>query len=105
TEYSQKLNEYNQFAATYSEPKKQACEADLGVLNQRIADYEDNSNSTLAKKKEELYGPILDKVKNTIKQVGDENKFTAILDGSALLYTGADTVDILPLVKKKLGLQ
>lgn len=104
TEYSQKLNEYNQFSATWSEPKKQAFEEDLRVLNQRISDYENDSNNTLAKKKEELYGPVLDKVKSTIKVVGEENKFIAILDGSALLYAGTESVDILPLVKKKLGL-
>ncbi len=103
-EYQKKLDDYNKNSATWSEPKKESVEADLSAMQKRISDYETESNDKLAAKKEELYGPILDNVKAKIKLVGEENKLTAILDGSALLYYGTDAVDILPMVKKKLGL-
>ncbi|HMZ89218.1 MAG TPA: OmpH family outer membrane protein [Chitinophagales bacterium] len=104
-EYQQKLADYQNNAASWSEVKRESVEKDLGNLQIRISDFEKESNDKLEAKKEELYGPILDNVKAKIKLVGDENKFTTILDGSAMLYVGIDAVDILPLVKKKLGLQ
>lgn len=104
-EYQQKLGDYQKNAASWSEVKRESVETDLGNLQIRISDYEKDSNDKLEAKKEELYGPILESVKAKIKQVGDEGKFTTILDGSAMLYVGADAIDILPLVKKKMGIQ
>ena len=103
-DYQKKLDDYNKNSATWSAVKKESAEKDLQIAQQRINDYEQESNDKLAEKKEELYGPILADVKAKIKLVGEENKLTAILDGSALLYFGADAVDILPMMKKKLGL-
>ncbi|MBK8345590.1 MAG: OmpH family outer membrane protein [Bacteroidetes bacterium] len=104
-EYQSKLADYQNNAATWSEVKRESVETDLGNLQIRISDFEKKSNEDLAKKKEELYNPILEDIKAKIKQVGEENKFTTILDGSAMLYTGADAVDIMPMMKKKLGIQ
>lgn len=104
-EYQQKLADYQNNAASWSEVKRESVEKDLANLQIRISDFEKESNDKLEAKKEELYGPILENVKAKIKMVGDENKFTTILDGSAMLYVGTDAVDILPLVKKKLGIQ
>ncbi len=104
-EYQQKLADYQNNSAAWSEVQREAAEEDLGKLQLRISEYEKQSADKLDAKKSELYDPILDKVKSVIKQVGEENKFTAVIDGSALLYVGTDAVDILPLVKKKLGIQ
>ena len=70
----------------------------------RISDFEKESNQKLETKKQELYNPILEDIKAKIKLVGEENKFTTILDGSAMLYVGTDAVDIMPMMKKKLGI-
>jgi len=104
-EYQQKLADYQNNFESWSEVMREAAEEDLGKLQLRISEYEKQSTEKLEIKKQELYDPILDKVKAAIKQVGDENKFTAVMDGATLLYVGTDAVDILPMVKKKLGLQ
>ena len=51
--------------------------------------------------------PIMDKALNAIKAVGKENGFTYIFDMSqgGILFNADNTEDVLPLVKKKLGLQ
>ncbi len=103
-EYQQKLADYQNNSAGWSEVMLEAAEEDLGNAQIRINEYEQQSAEKLAQKKQELYDPILEKVKAAIKQVGEENKFTTILDNTALLYVGTDAIDILPLVKKKLGL-
>ncbi|HRG29113.1 MAG TPA: OmpH family outer membrane protein, partial [Chitinophagales bacterium] len=103
-EYQSKLADYQNNAATWSEVKRESVETDLGNLQIRISDFEKESNQKLETKKQELYNPILEDIKAKIKQVGEENKFTTILDGSAMLYVGSDAVDIMPLMKKKLGI-
>ena len=103
-EYHSKLADYQNNAATWSEVKRESVETDLGNLQIRISDFEKESNQKLETKKQELYNPILEDIKAKIKQVGEENKFTTILDGSAMLYVGSDAVDIMPLMKKKLGI-
>ena len=103
-EYQQKLADYQNNFESWSEVMREAAEEDLGKLQLRISEYEKQSADKLDAKKEELYSPILEKVKAAIKMVGEENKFTTVLDGSALLFVGTDAVDILPMVKKKLGL-
>jgi outer membrane protein len=103
-EYQQKLADYQNNFESWSEVMREAAEEDLGKLQIRISEYEQQSADKLEQKKQELYDPILEKVRAAIKLVGEENKFTAILDNVSLLYVGADAVDILPLVKKKLGL-
>ena len=42
-----------------------------------------------------------------ISQVGDENGFTYIIDNTAgiLAYTSQNAIDVMPLVKKKLGIE
>jgi len=103
-EYQSKLADYQNNAATWSEVKRESVETDLGNLQIRISDFEKESNQKLETKKQELYNPILEDIKAKIKLVGEENKFTTILDGSAMLYVGTDAVDIMPMMKKKLGI-
>lgn len=103
-DYQQKLAAYQNGFEQMSEVMREATEEDLGKLQLRISEYEQQSADKLTQKKQELYDPILEKVRVAIKQVGDENKFTTILDKDSMLYVGTDAIDILPLVKKKLGL-
>ena len=51
-----------------------------------------------------LLTPIIDRAKEAIRDVAKENGYTYIFDSAVgvTLYEGGD--DVLPLVKKKLGL-
>ena len=54
----------------------------------------------------DLMQPVMEKALNAIKEVGKENGFTYIFDMNAgILYAAENSQDVLPLVKKKLGLQ
>ncbi len=64
-------------------------------------------NEKVAKKREELLKPIVEKVDVAIKAVGKEGNYKMIFDSSifnALLYV-QDSDDVMPLVKAKLGLK
>ncbi|MEI3155732.1 MAG: OmpH family outer membrane protein [Odoribacter sp.] len=76
-------------------------------MQQRIIRFQEIAVDNLDKEQKSLMQPIIDKAMNAIKAVGKENGFTYIYDmnGGAILYAADNTEDVLPLVKKKLGLQ
>ena len=90
-------------------PKDQ--EAQVAMLKEeenKILQYEQEMQSQLAAKRDELLAPILEEVRNAIQTVAKENGYTYIFDGSpgvgVLLYAD-ETTNVTALVKAKLGLQ
>jgi outer membrane protein len=79
----------------------------LTDLEKRLETFNQTAQTELQKEQQDLMQPILDKVKQAINEVGVENKFSYIFDTSAatVLFFSKETEDVLPLVKKKLGLQ
>jgi outer membrane protein len=81
---------------------------ELTSLEQRLKDFQESAQNDLQRKEQKLTEPLITKAKNAIETVGKENGFTYILDsgvGFILYMDPANAVDILPLVKKKLGLE
>lgn len=77
---------------------------EMAELEEKIQKMQMSGGDELAAEKEKLYAPILAKADKYIKQVGKEQGYQYIFDATALLY--ADTTkDILPLVKRKMGLK
>ncbi len=102
-----KLDEYSKNGKTMSDVIRASKEQELQELQQRIQSFQQIAMDNLEKTQAELMQPIMDKALNAIKAVGKENGFTYIFDMSqgGILYNAANTEDVLPLVKKKLGLQ
>lgn len=81
-------------------------ETELQNLQQRLSSYEGLAQQKIAEKQNELLKPITEKVTNAIKDVATEGKFIYIFDISTLLYFSPTlSVDVTPLVKKKLGIE
>ena len=90
-------------------PKDQ--EAQVAMLKEeenKILQFEQEMQTQLAAKRDELLAPILEEVRNAIQTVAKDNGYTYIFDGSpgvgVLLYAD-ETTNVTPLVKAKLGLQ
>ena len=86
---------------------KQTKETELQEMNQRIQQFQSTAQDDLQNTRQKLFKPILDKANKAIADVSKENKFTYVFDVSsgALIYQSDDAINILPMVKKKLGLQ
>jgi outer membrane protein len=71
----------------------------------KIAQYEQDMQQQMAKKRQELYQPLLDKVNKAIQEVAKENGFIYVIDAAAgtLLYADEKN-DLQNLVRAKLGL-
>ena len=74
-------------------------------LEKRITEFQKTAQADLQKKEEKLLQPIIDKAKQAIDDVAKENNYTYVLDSSmgVVLYS-IESDDLLPLVKKKLGI-
>ncbi|MCT4582356.1 MAG: OmpH family outer membrane protein [Flavobacteriales bacterium] len=72
-----------------------------------IKNFPKQADAELNKKKEELYAPIRQKMQKAIDAVAAENHYDYITDVSFghIIYAKNTEDNILPLVKKKLGLQ
>ena len=105
-QFQTKLAEYSEKMKTYSEAMRATTEEELQGLQQRIQRFQETAMNQLEKTQNDLMQPVMEKALNAIKEVGKENGFTYIFDMNAgILYAAENSLDVLPLVKKKLGLQ
>jgi len=104
-EYQSKITNYQDNVATMSDLIRQTKEKEITDLQARIQAFQQSADQDLSTKQAELFNPLIEKVKNAINEVGRENGYTYILDvgaGAVVFFEGGD--DVLPLVKKKLGI-
>jgi outer membrane protein len=105
-EYQDKVAKAQARADSMTNTERDVATRELQDLQQRISDAQDKAKDDLSKQENELLAPMVDRTNKAIKEVADENHFTYIFDSSTgmVLYSDGGT-DILPLVKKKLGIQ
>jgi len=106
---------YNNLLETYTNQKDSlsafiiaAKEDELRTMAGKIQNFQTVAQQELDKKQNDLMAPIVDKLKKAIKAVAEANKFTYIIDvaGGSLVYFPEDeSLNILPLVKAKLGIK
>ena len=98
------VNEFQENEKTYSDLKKQNLDQELRDLYGRMQRFQEMAEQQLETTRSELLKPIFEKIEKAIKEVGDENGFTYIFTAGAITYASSTSEDVLPLVKKKLGL-
>jgi outer membrane protein len=105
-ELDTKYKDYQKSASTMADAVKEIRAKEITDLQQRIEDFQQSANDNVSKKKEELYGPILKKAEEAVKQVAKEGKYSYIFDTSVgtVIYA-QESDDIMALVAKKLGLK
>lgn len=104
-EFDQKLASYQQASATMTQTERETSEMELQDLQQRIQKFQVTAQEKIQQQQQELTAPIIDKVKAAIEKVSADNNFTYVFDSStgATVFNGGE--DILPLVKKELGIE
>jgi len=89
----------------YSPVQLEAEIAKLKAEEQKIMEFEQNSQQQIFDKSESLLKPIRDKIQKAIDDVATENGYTYIFDFSTGFVLYADqSSDVSGLVKAKLGL-
>lgn len=104
-EYEAKVQDYQKQEALMTEVIKADKVKEINDLEDRIKTFQSTAQESLQKKEQELMQPMIAKAKKAIEDVAKENGYKYVFDTSAgfVLYSEPSD-DILPLVKKKLGL-
>ncbi|MDR1742278.1 MAG: OmpH family outer membrane protein [Dysgonamonadaceae bacterium] len=106
-EFNKKNEEFEKVAATASETVKQDQQKQLAQLQERYQSFLQYSQKEMEELRMKLLQPVYQKIQTAIKTVGDEQKFSYILDlaSQSIVYYSPTAVDATPLVKTKLNLK
>ena len=107
-EYEQKVAEFISNKDSLPETIQQRRAQEIGDLEQRIQSFRQVAQQEFSAKQQQALAPVFEKISNAIKSVGEENGFTYIFDlnqAGIVYFSEANTVDVLPLVKTKLGIK
>ncbi len=109
TEYQNMLTEFENMDTNASELVRNAKIQDIQDKDQRIQNFQRNAQQQLQTKYSKLLQPVFEKAQGAIEEVAKEQGLLYVFDVSpqtgAVLYKSNDSMDILPLVKTRMGIQ
>lgn len=102
-----KFATYTQKRDSLSDIVRSAKEAEIQDIQQRIQNFQLLAQQQLQQKQNEMLKPIFDKAENAIGEVAREKGLIYVFDTSSrvVLYQSNLSLDLLPLVKTKLGIK
>ncbi len=104
-EYQRQLTEYTQQMSTLTPAVQTQREQSLQDMLRRIQESQQLAQQDLERSNQELFAPIVEKATTMIPKVAKDNGITAVFDSPTLIYYDESTmIDLLPLVKRELGL-
>ena len=107
-EYQSKIQEYQGSEKTMADAMKEVKQKEIQDLQNRIESTQQSAQEKVSQKKQEVYGPILEKADKAIKAVAKEKGYDYVFDassgGGALLFA-RESDNITPYVKEKLGIK
>ncbi len=106
SEFQAKYTDFQQNAASLDPAIRTLRETELNKMYENIQSFTTAAQEGLQKKQMELMLPIEEKVNKALQAIGEEEGFMYIFDmqAQAILYYSSKSIDVLPMVKKKLNL-
>jgi outer membrane protein len=108
-ELETKWNDYMQKRDSLSDLIRNARESEIQEIQQRIRNFEMIAQQQLQQKQGEMLRPIFEKAQKAVQDVGKERGLIYVFDVSGelgtVLYRSSESIDVLPMVKQKLGIQ
>jgi outer membrane protein len=105
-ELNNKTTAFNDGSKSLSDVVRKSKEDELKDLNNRIQFFQVKATQQINDKNAELIQPILAKADKAIKGVAKEQGFTFVFDVGVLYYFDEKkSINMLPLIKTKLGLK
>ena len=104
-EIQKKYQDYQAQEATMTDAIKQVRQQELQEMQQRLQQFYQIAEQDIQRQQQELLAPVHEKMTKAIKAVGDREGYTYIFDSAAMVHIGADATDVMPAVKRELGIQ
>lgn len=106
-EYTTKMEEFNKNSTTWTEAVRTVKQQELAALVQRLESYQQTASDDISENQRTQMAPVIEKARAAIASVAKTNGYVGIFDvtaGALAYYDEAAITDILPLVKKHLGI-
>ena len=105
-EINKKIEEFNQTESTTSDLIKEAKASEIQEMQVRLQNFAQTAQQDLQQQSMMFVQPVMDKARAAIDEVAKEKGLIYVFDLSQgnPVYTSEESVDMLPLVKAKLGL-
>ncbi len=105
-EINKKIEEFNQSETTMSELIREAKASEVQEMQVRLQNFAQTAQQDLQQQSMVMIQPVMDKARAAINEVAKENGLLYVFDLSQgnPVYTSEESLDMLPLVKTKLGL-
>ncbi len=105
-EINKKIEEFNQTEATMSDLIKEAKASEIQEMQVRLQNFAQTAQQDLQQQSMLMIQPVMDKARKAIDEVAKEKGLIYVFDLSQgnPVYTSEESLDLLPLVKVKLGL-
>jgi outer membrane protein len=107
-DFQTKLADYNANINNMLDAVRQNTERELRQMQENLEKLQQDAQTTIQTKQNQLMGPVYDKMGKAIQDVAKENGFTLILSsqigGLDVILYGDEKSDVSELVLKKLGI-
>ena len=104
-EFNKKVADFQKDQSTMTAGVRDFRQQEIAEMEQRIYLFRQTAQEDIQKKQQEFLMPILQRMMDAIKKVGAEQGCAYVLEATTLHYIAPDALDLMPLVKKELGIQ
>jgi outer membrane protein len=103
-ERNKKLEEYATNSKNWTDLVRTSKERELQSMNDRIQAFQAQAQESYQQENDKFMQPVFEKANKAIEVVAKEQGITYVLSSQALLYKAVGSVDLLPAVKKHIGI-
>ena len=105
-EINKKIEEYNNSEATMTNLIREAKASEIQEMQMRLQNFAQTAQQDLQQQSMAFIQPVMDKARKAIEAVAKAQGLLYVFDLSQgnPVYTGPESVDLLPLVQAELGL-
>jgi len=106
-ELRRKYDEFTKVQESLTDLVKQSKIDDIQSLQRRVETYQEQAQESLQQEYNKLLQPVIEKADKAIEAVAKEQGVTYVINGDPqiLIFKAVGTLDLLPAVKKHLGIQ
>ena len=106
-EYQEKGKEYVALAQAKdaNEALVKAKQEEVASLQDRIQNFQQTAQEGLQKEEAKQYQPVIEKARKAVNEVAKEQGLMYVFEVNTVLYFSDQSVDIMKLVKTKLGIK
>ena len=104
-EFNTKLAKFQQEQATMTAGVREFRQQEIAEMEQRIYLFRQTAQEDIQKKQQEFLMPIQQKMMEAVSKVAAEQGCAYVLEAMTMHYVSPSALDLMPLVKKELGIQ